>query len=365
MALVGKKAELLQAQRHAVLQAEYDAWMSSPARSPAAAEEEDAWLGSSEDREVPQAEAEAADEVYSLYMAAEGDGLEDDSDLSSSCRSDAKLVGSEASSTTSGFSGSSCSGQSSSEEPSTASAVNILCLGDCKLNRYQSLVRGTPAASWRKLPTRRLQPDSTRPPAVAVVEKTAVTASGPGGGLMDGSAAQESLRQEVRVVAAVAAVAVVEKTAVTASGGALKPLQDGSAGSTRQLYLSASVLCGSRPMVAPSGGGLKEAAAQQSMRQEGGVGGAREVASRALVAVPGGSAAVQSTRQQQGRLGVATPGVREAASRTLAALSGGSLREGPASSALIKRHLEKVVGRKFGAWKEFDIRWTWEFVSPI
>ncbi|CAI6005120.1 unnamed protein product [Closterium sp. NIES-65] len=329
---------MLQVQRHAVLQAQHDAWMASPARSPAAEEEEDAGIVSSEDREMPQAEAEIAEEVFSLFMAAEGFCSENDSGAD------------------------------------------------------QTLVRGMDAASWRMLPIQRPKPGSTRPAAVAVVEKTAVTASGPGGGLMDGSAAQESLRQEVRVVAAVAAVAVVDKTAVTASGGALKPLQDGSAGSTRQLYLSAGVLCGWRTMVAPSGGGLKEAVvvpqkkrllewvvggicgsrdvslkvlgagsggglmegstAQRSMRQEGGFAGAREMASRALVAVPAGSAALQSTRQQQGRLGVATPGVREAASRVLAALFRGSSREGPASAALKKRKLEKVMGRTFGAWKD-------------
>ncbi|CAI5935029.1 unnamed protein product [Closterium sp. NIES-65] len=363
---------MLQAQCHAVLQAQHDAWMSSSAHSPAAEEEEGAWIVSSQDHEMPQAEVEAAEEVFSLFMAAEGVGSEDDSGLSSNCSNVAEMGGSEASSTTCGFSGSSCSGQNSSEEPSTAIAVNILCLGDCKLNGYnfyskqysdssllldlvlllvsftvsknvvtavhlasrmgllgadQSLVRGTPAASWRLLPTRRLQPGSTRP----------------------------------------AAGAVVEKVAVTASGGALKPFQDGSAGSTRQLYLSAGVLCGWRTMVAPSSGGLKEAAvapqrkrrldwvvggtcgsrdvrlkvlgagsgggfmegsaAQQGMRKEGRVGGGREVASRALVVVSGGSAALQSRRQQQGRLGVATPGVREAASRVLAALFGSAKLE--------------------------------------
>ncbi|CAI7735340.1 unnamed protein product [Closterium sp. NIES-53] len=393
----------VQAQRHAMLQAQYEAWMASSARYPAAEEEDDAWIVSSEDQEVPQAEAEVAEEVYSLFMAAEGDGSENDSGLSSTCSSDVDFFGSDTSSMSSGFNDSSSSGQSSQEEPSTAIAVNIPCLGDCKLNGYniynkqdsdsallldlvllliaftvsknvvaavhlasrmgllgadQNVVRGTPAASWRMLPIQRPKPGSARP----------------------------------------AAIAVVEKMALTASGGALKPLQDGSPGSTRQLYLSASVLCGSRTMVAPSGEGLKEAAvapqkkrrlelvvggmcgsrevslkvlsaglgggimegsaAQQSMRQDGRVGGAREVASRALVAIPGGSAALQSTRQQQGRLGVATPGVREAASRVLAALSGGSLREGPASSALRKRQLEKVTGRRFGAWKD-AVRMTW------
>ncbi|CAI5510248.1 unnamed protein product [Closterium sp. Naga37s-1] len=119
---------------------EADSWSTSHAdqeehqAEAQVAEEADSWSTDYEDQEVFQAEAEVAEATYLLFMAAEGDGSEDDSDLSSICSTDAKFFGSETSNTSSGFSDSSCSGQSSKEEPSTAIAVNSLCCRDYRLN---------------------------------------------------------------------------------------------------------------------------------------------------------------------------------------------------------------------------------------
>ncbi|CAI7735339.1 unnamed protein product [Closterium sp. NIES-53] len=321
--LFKKRAALQQAQRHAWMQAQHDAYMASSARSPAA-EEEDAWIVSSEDQEVPQAEAEEiAEEIYSLSMAAEGDGSENDSDPSSSCSNVAEMVGSEASSTTSGFSGSSCSGQSSNEEPSTAIAVNILCLGDYKLNRYniynkqysdsallldlvlllisftvsknvvaavhlasrmgllgadKSLVRGTPAARWRLLPTRRPRPGSKR---VAGVQP-----------------------------------AVVDKTMVTVSLGALQALKGCSAalGMRKQGGVGGVVFGDkkqpSRAFVVPSGGGVKQgsAAAQckgQLERFRSLTFGACSTPSKPLDAPPAGCVKRGSSKRKQEQVGLA------------------------------------------------------------
>ncbi|CAI5953287.1 unnamed protein product [Closterium sp. NIES-64] len=291
MALWEKKAALLQAQL----------------RNLAAEEDEDSWVVSPEDEEVPQAEVEAAEEVYSLFMAAEGDSDPSSSDATmSSC-----------------FSDSSSSGQSSQEEPSTDIAVNSLCCSNYRFNCYstyskqysdssllldlvlllvsfivsknvvtavhlasrmgllgadQSVVGGTPAASWRLPPTRRPRPGSTR---VAVLQP-----------------------------------AMVEKTMVTVSVGALQALKGVSAALGMKMPGRAGgVVCEDKKqpsgaLVIPSGGGVKKgsAVAESKMQQHVRVGslafGAQNSPSGRVDSPPGGrikgaSAALQSKKKQQ------------------------------------------------------------------
>ncbi|CAI5496494.1 unnamed protein product [Closterium sp. Naga37s-1] len=287
--------------------AQHDAWMVSQVRNLAAEEEEDSWVVSPEVEEVPQAEVEAAEEVYSLFMAAEGDSDPSSSDATmSSC-----------------FSDSSSSGQSSQEEPSTAIAVNSLCCSNYRFNCYntyskqysdtsllldlvlllvsftvsknvviavhlasrmgllgadQSVVGGTPAASCRLLPTRRPRPGSTR---VAVVQP-----------------------------------AMVEKTMVTVSVGGLQALKGASAALGMKMPARAGgVVCEDKKqpsgaLVIPSGGGVKKgsAVAESKMQQHVRVGslafGAQNSPSGRVDSPPGGRikgapAALQSKMKQQ------------------------------------------------------------------
>ncbi|CAI5953289.1 unnamed protein product [Closterium sp. NIES-64] len=98
-------------------------------------EEVDSWSTSYADQEEQLAEAKVVELVLPLLDASEGEGSGDDFDLSSS---DARIFGSEASTMSSGFSDSSSSGQSSQEEPSTASAVNSLCCSNYRFNCYNT-----------------------------------------------------------------------------------------------------------------------------------------------------------------------------------------------------------------------------------
>ncbi|CAI5509183.1 unnamed protein product [Closterium sp. Naga37s-1] len=345
-------------------------------------EEVDSWSTSYADQEEQLAEAKVVELVLSLLDASEGEGSGDDFDLSSS---DARIFGSEASTMSSGFSDSSSSGQSSQEEPSTASAVNSLCCSNYRFNCYntyskqysdssllldlvlllvsftvsknvvtavhlasrmgllgadQRLVRGTPAASWRLLPTRRLQPGSTR---AADVKAVVVGVSSMSSSFSDSSSGAQSSQEDVKA-------GVVETTVLTAGVKAVLV--------EKMLVIASGVRGGDKAepssALAAPGEGFKKvsgAAAQDKKQKEqvGCVGcGERNVSSRSLVAHPGRglrkeTAAPQSKRQAR-RVGGAKSGVREAVSRLPAALPGGGLRAGSAA-VQGKRQEGRVRGR--------------------